>query len=85
MSVTAVSILEVSGLKLLVLPLDIFVQQQPVLCQEMYGLQKLALHLYCLSTRVCAAPEFACLQEPFAAPGHVCLYKSFVLHLDVSA
>jgi hypothetical protein len=73
-SVTALSILEVSGLQLLVLQLNIFVQQQPALCQEMYGLQSLSLcctwtclstsafvlHLACLSTRVL---NWTCLPE----------------------
>jgi hypothetical protein len=35
----------VSGLPLLVFHQDVFVQQQPVLCQEVYGQQQLVLHL----------------------------------------
>ena len=56
---------------MLVLQMHIFVQQQPMLCQEVYGLQQDVLHLYCLSARACAAP------------GRVFLVfsRTFVLHL----
>ena len=56
---------------MLVLQMHVFVQQQPMLCQEVYGLQQHVLHLYCLSARACAAP------------GRVFLVfsRTFVLHL----
>jgi hypothetical protein len=69
-----------------VIQMHVFVQQQTLLCQEVYGLQHRSL--CCIFT--------VCLQEPVhflgvsiymgfcAAPG-VSVYKSFVLHLDVSA
>jgi hypothetical protein len=48
---------------LLVLHLDVSFHQQPVLCQEVYGLQQLLLHLDCLATWSCAATGRICLQE----------------------
>jgi hypothetical protein len=65
--------LEVSGCSCLFY-LDVFVQQQPVLCQDVYGLQQLLLHLYCLFTRACAAPG-VCLQELLRCNWCVCLQK----------
>jgi hypothetical protein len=41
---------------MLVHQMHVFVQQQPMLCQEVYGLQQFVLHLYCLSAGACAAP-----------------------------
>jgi hypothetical protein len=89
---------EVSGLQLhmLVLQMRVFVQQQPMLCQEVYGLQQLVLHLYCLSARACAAPGrvylhgllcYTCVSvyKSFVLHMDVSGYKNFVLHLDVSA
>jgi hypothetical protein len=56
---------------MLMLQMHVFVQQQPMLYQEVYGLQQHVLHLYCLSARACAAP------------GRVFLVfsRTFVLHL----
>ena len=56
---------------MLVLQMHVFVQQQPMLCQEVYGLQQHVLHLYCLSARACAAP--GCVFLVFS--------RTFVLHL----
>ena len=72
---------------MLVLPMHVFVQQQPMLCQEVFDLQQHVLHLYCLSARACAAPGcvfFSIFKDFCATPG-VSVYKSFALHLDVSA
>jgi hypothetical protein len=102
---------EVSGLQLLVLHLDVFVQEMPVSCQargvwpteactapELSVYQSLCcpwswtslstrafvLHMTCLSTRAGAAPGRVCLLEPVL---HLCVsvYKSFVVHLYMSA
>jgi hypothetical protein len=81
---------------MLVLQMHVFVQQQPMLCQEVYGLQQHVLHLYCLSARACAAPGrvylhgllcYTCVSvyKSFVLHTDVSGYKSFVLHLDVSA
>ena len=67
-----------------------------MLCQEVYGLQQLVLHLYCLSARAWAAPGrvylhgllcYTCVSvyKSFVLHTDVSGYKSFVLHLDVSA
>jgi hypothetical protein len=59
-----------------------------VLCcaRRCMACKQLVLHLYCLSTRACAAPERVYHQELLCwccTRGSV--YKSFVLHQDVSA
>ncbi len=70
---------------MLVLQMHVFVQQQTLLRQEVYGLQHCSLG--CIFT--------VCLQEPvhflgvsiymgFCAVPGLSVYKSFVLHLDVS-
>jgi hypothetical protein len=64
--------LDVSVLQQPMLPVDRFVQKQPVLCQEVKGLQQLVLHMYVR------------LQEPVFNLD-VSLYKSFCADLDVSA
>ena len=65
---------------MLVLQMRVFVQQQPMLCQEVYGLQQLVLHLYCVSARALAAPGLVlhlrvCLQELCASHGRVWLQE----------
>ncbi len=66
----------VSGLQLL----DVFVQQQAVLCQDVYSLQQLVLDLNCLSCCI-----WTCLStKSFVRHLDVSAYKSFVLHLDGS-
>jgi hypothetical protein len=79
--------LRVSGLLLLVLLLDVFVQQQPKLCQEVYGLQHLVqepvLHLdlpfyrsQCDSHDVSAYKSLLLyLDELCAVPGLACFQK----------
>ena len=67
-----------------------------MLCQEVYSLQQLVLHLYCLSARAWAAPGrvylhgllcYTCVSvyKSFLLHTDVSGYMSFVLHLDVSA
>ena len=65
---------------MLVLQMRVFVQQQPMLCQEVYGLQQLVLHLYCVSARALAAPGLVlhlrvCLQELCTTHGRVWLQE----------
>jgi hypothetical protein len=55
--------------------MDVFVQQQPVQCQEVYGLQQLVLLLNCLSTRALDTPGCVRLLELLCAPG-VSVYQS---------
>jgi hypothetical protein len=87
---------EVSGLRQLVLHLDVSVQQRPVLCPEVYGPQYSSLYCTwsvrlqellcstwtCLSTRASVALVRVCLQELCAAPERVCLQEP-VLYLCV--
>jgi hypothetical protein len=49
---------------MLVLQMHVFVQQQPMLCQEVYGKQQFVLHLYCLSAGASAAPGRVYLHGP---------------------
>jgi hypothetical protein len=60
---------KVSGLQQLVLPLSVSVQQQPVLCQEVYGLQRLC----CTWT--------SSLREPVLQLDVFVYPKSFCVHL----
>jgi hypothetical protein len=66
-----------------VLHLDVSVHQQPVLCQEVYGLQQLLLLLNCLSTRAWATPGRVLSTKAFVCILGVCLLEP-VLNLCVS-
>ncbi len=84
--------LRVSGLLLLVLHLDVYVQGQPKLCQEVYGLQHLVqepvLHLDLPFYRSqCDAPDVSAYKSFLLHLDELCAvpaYKSFVLHLAAS-
>ena len=60
-----------------------------MLCQEVYSLQQLVLHLYCLFARAVLHLDvcYTCVSvyKSFVLHTEVSGFKSFVLHLDVSA
>ncbi len=79
-----------SGLQQLVLRLEVSVQQQPVLCQEVYCLRQLVLHMDCLSIWTCLPTRILCALVVSVYKSLCCTYacpstRAFVLRLDVSS